>query len=328
MYKTKWGGWVRKRRGYSINFKQRRRRRGIRKFILYILIVFIATSSPVLIAYIFNLTPEKEPLDTDKNGDIAVDTTKEMYIPHTYLKKAYNTAQSENISFSKLLTHSAYTANFNYNGYTDEVLKKSITDAQSTEIEGNKKYVHTVYSKVFDDLKVSPLPKNKKVYTWSVKHNKWVLKSDKAYTYTSQNDFGNSRTYGGDRAHEGNDLITDMGTPIVSITDGTVTRLGWNQLGGWRVGVTSKSGTYFYYAHMDRYEDNIVKGQSVKAGDIIGYVGDTGYGPEGTRGNFIPHLHVQIGYREKNSGNYTWFNPYDVLVFLDSRRVTLIEKKK
>ena len=65
--------------------------------------------------------------------------------------------------------------------------------------------------------------------------------------------FLSDRSYGGERKHYGTDLmdLEDIpgSLPIYSMTQGIVTNLGWNELGGWRVGVTSPSGVYYYYAH-------------------------------------------------------------------------------
>ena len=77
------------------------------------------------------------------------------------------------------------------------------------------------------------------------------------------------------------------------MTDGTVTNLGWLEKGGYRIGITSESGTYYYYAHLDSYA-GISEGEQVIAGELLGYMGDSGYGPEGTTGQFVVHLHLGI----------------------------------
>ena len=64
--------------------------------------------------------------------------------------------------------------------------------------------------------------------------------------------------------------------PVVSMTDGTVRSKGWLELGGWRLGIETEQGAYFYYAHLDSYAQ-IEEGDAVKAGDLLGYMGDTGY---------------------------------------------------
>ncbi len=63
------------------------------------------------------------------------------------------------------------------------------------------------------------------------------------------------------------------------MTDGVITNLGWLEQGGYRIGITGNSGTYYYYAHLDSYTE-IQKGDKVKAGELLGYMGDSGYGPE------------------------------------------------
>ena len=126
--------------------------------------------------------------------------------------------------------------------------------------------------------------------------------------YSYSNDFGQARTFGGERSHEGIDIICDKGTPVLSVCNGTVTKKGWLTLGGWRIGVEDEYGVYYYYAHMSAYGKYEI-GDAVRVGDILGYVGSTGYGPEGTDTVMIPHLH--FGLYENDEA----FNPY---VFLQA----------
>ncbi|WP_432408980.1 M23 family metallopeptidase [Wukongibacter sp. M2B1] len=303
----------------SLLIRRRKRKRSseLKMVMISLLFIFILIFVvPIVIIMIVDSDVEEKEL------------AKEIYIPYKYLKRAYIKANKENISFSRLLTYSASEAGFVYDGYTNNVLRRAVKSVKKNEeMNEYQKNLNKVYSKVFDDIRVGPIPEKSEIYSWDEKNKKWKKKETRNYSYTSTNDFGDARTYGGDRKHEGNDIITDMGTPIVTMTDGEVTRLGWNEYGGQRVGITSSKGTYFYYAHMDRYADGIIKGKRVKAGDVIGYVGDTGYGPQGTRGKIIPHLHVQIGYKlDDTSKGYTWFNPYDIIKFLDDYRITLIKK--
>ena len=118
--------------------------------------------------------------------------------------------------------------------------------------------------------------------------------------------FGLARTYGGDRKHEGTDIMTPdniRGTcPVISVCNGTVTNIGWLELGGYRVGVLSEQGVYYYYAHLYRYDTMIAEGSRVSAGQILGYAGDSGYGAEGTTGQFDVHLHFGI-YLNDEEGN-------------------------
>ena len=127
------------------------------------------------------------------------------------------------------------------------------------------------------------------------------------YKYSFDDGFGGKRTYGGERKHEGIDIMCDSGVPLVAVCSGVVEQKGWLELGGWRIGIRGKDGIYYYYAHLSRYAPGIRKGSRVKKGDILGYTGNTGYGSEGTSGKFPPHLH--FGMYEKGRA----VNPYPFL---------------
>lgn len=102
------------------------------------------------------------------------------------------------------------------------------------------------------------------------------------------------------RKHEGIDIFAKRGTPVLSSTQGVVTRVGTNNLGGKVVWVLGPGRQMHYYAHLDDYAD-INPWQQVAAGDVLGYVGDTG----NARGT-PPHLHYGI----YQSGA---INPYPLL---------------
>ena len=131
------------------------------------------------------------------------------------------------------------------------------------------------------------------------------------HEYNYANDYGDGRSYGGQRRHEGIDIMCDMG----KFSPGGMRRCGrekgWLELGGWRIGIRGNDGIYYYYAHLSRYEDGLEKGHKVKKGQIIGYVGDTGYGKEGTTGKFPPHLHFGMYERDDWTGSgEKAINPY------------------
>lgn len=103
------------------------------------------------------------------------------------------------------------------------------------------------------------------------------------------------------RKHEGVDIVAAKGTPVYSAYDGEIINFGWNQYGGYRVTVRVNSTTVFYYAHLSKYAPGLGKGSKVKKGQLLGYVGNTGYGPEGTEGKFEPHLHFGIYKTDRSS---------------------------
>lgn len=142
-----------------------------------------------------------------------------------------------------------------------------------------------------------------------------VVKEEReVYPVTYEDTWGAERTYGGERTHEGCDLMAvsnERGKyKVCSMTDGVVKNIGWLEQGGWRIGIQSDLGVYYYYAHLDSYEKAFEEGERVVAGQILGRMGDSGYGKEpGTKGNFAVHLHIGI-YVKDALGHERAINPY------------------
>ena len=76
--------------------------------------------------------------------------------------------------------------------------------------------------------------------------------------------------------HHGEDIFAATGTPLLAVADGTLHTIGFNRIGGYRLWLRDTQGNEFYYAHLSAYSPLAVEGRSVKAGDVIGFVGDTG----------------------------------------------------
>ncbi len=143
-------------------------------------------------------------------------------------------------------------------------------------------------------------------------------------TVTFADSWMQSRTFGGDRGHEGCDIMASLNQrgiyPIYSMTDGIVENIGWLRLGGYRIGIRSDSGAYFYYAHLAEYAKEFAIGERVKAGTFLGYMGDTGYSDTpGTTGMFDVHLHLGI-YLNDAAGTEFSVNSYPMLRYLDRRQ--------
>ena len=146
--------------------------------------------------------------------------------------------------------------------------------------------------------------------------------TDEKMGVTFTNSWMSERTYGGRRGHEGTDIMATVNVagvyPIISMTDGIVRSKGWLEKGGYRIGVEAPSGAYFYYAHLNSYA-SVEIGDTIRAGDLLGFMGDTGYGPEGTTGKFPVHLHVGIYiYPEEQEMSV---NPYWILRYLENKKV-------
>lgn len=151
----------------------------------------------------------------------------------------------------------------------------------------------------------------------------------KNYGFSHYDDFGNSRSYGYKRVHLGNDLMGSIGTPIIAVESGVVEALGWNQYGGWRIGIRSfDKKRYYYYAHLRKnhpYAKDLKEGQIIKAGDVIGYLGMTGYSTKENVNNInVPHLHfgMQLIFDEsqKDGINQIWIDVYDIINFLKKNK--------
>jgi peptidoglycan LD-endopeptidase LytH len=121
------------------------------------------------------------------------------------------------------------------------------------------------------------------------------------------NSFGSNREWtesgnGSVRSHEGIDIMAPIGSPVYSVSSGTINRIGWNTYGGWRINITDDSGKYrMYYAHLSAFAPELEIGSEVSAGQLIGFVGDSGYGDPGTTGMFPSHLH--FGLYDAKSGD-------------------------
>jgi murein DD-endopeptidase MepM/ murein hydrolase activator NlpD len=148
-------------------------------------------------------------------------------------------------------------------------------------------------------------------------------------TYYFENGYGAARTYGGDRKHEGIDIMASNNQPgyfaVQSVSDGVVEQMGWLPLGGYRIGIRSQSGFYYYYAHLDSYAAAMKVGKKVSPGEVLGRMGNTGYGKEGTKGKFAVHLHFGI-YRKLQNEEKS-LNPYYILRYLSKDREESLTKR-
>lgn len=151
----------------------------------------------------------------------------------------------------------------------------------------------------------------------------------KNFPYSDYDDFGSSRSYGYKRQHLGHDMMGQVGTPIIAIESGHVEAIGWNRYGGWRLGIRSFDGKrYYYYAHLRQnfpYALDLEEGSVVTAGDVIGYMGHTGYSTvENTNNIDTVHLHwgLQLIFHEsqKEGNNEIWVDCYALTRFLYKNR--------
>lgn len=262
-------------------------------------------------------------------------------IPSSAMKKAMKldikTHGTDNeIKWIDVLSYLGMKYGGNWKKYTsgdmDRLVEKLNGGTSIEELAGNSKYYkfyHERYSAVLCGFLgkyavQSPNGERKSGYGLKV-----FSPIAKGYYYTHYDDFGDSRSFGFKRRHLGNDLMGSVGTPIIAVESGTVEALGWNKYGGWRIGIRSYDKMrYYYYAHLRKnhpYVTGLKEGQHVTAGDVIGYLGRTGYSTKENANNIKkPHLHfgLQLIFDEsqKECNNEIWINVYDIINLLDTNK--------
>ncbi|ATF15365.1 M23 family metallopeptidase [Brevibacillus sp. HB1.2] len=131
------------------------------------------------------------------------------------------------------------------------------------------------------------------------------------YDYSYRSTWGAPRGWGGRRIHEGTDIFASHGTPVLSTAYGVIEVIGWNRFGGWRIGMRDMGNVYHYFAHLSSFKKGLKPGDIVEPGEVLGYIGSSGYGKPGTSGKFPPHLHYGM-YRETGGADWS-FDPYPYL---------------
>lgn len=152
------------------------------------------------------------------------------------------------------------------------------------------------------------------------------------YGYSHCADFGVGRTFGFARKHLGNDLMGTLGTPVVAVEGGVVEAMGWNRYGGWRVGIRSfDSRRYYYYAHLQKdrpFAPGLAVGDTVQAGDLLGFMGRTGYSDRENVNN-IETVHLHFGMElifdesQKECNSEIWIDVYPIVRLLSEHRSSL-----
>lgn len=149
------------------------------------------------------------------------------------------------------------------------------------------------------------------------------------YGYSHCDDFGVGRSFGFKRKHLGNDLMGSLGTPVVAVEGGIVEAMGWNRYGGWRIGIRSfDNQRYYYYAHLQKdkpFAPGLAEGDIVQAGDLIGFMGRSGYSDQENVNN-IETVHLHFGLElvfdesQKECNSEIWIDAYDIVRLLSSHR--------
>ena len=283
------------------------------------------------------LPKKEEYIAVEKDGFIKwVDfnvTYKALAECIDYDIKAYKT--SKHASWIDLLAILASKGSGNFKNYKSSDLLKITEQIDSgktvEEIAKNLKtysYYKEAYTGVLGGF-VGEYEIEKEDGTFEKKYGlKAFSPIAKGYSYSHFDDFGASRSYGFRRKHLGHDMMGSVGTPVVAVESGYVECVGWNQYGGWRIGIRSfDKKRYYYYAHLrkDHPYNDMYEGKIVTAGDVIGYLGMTGYSTKENVNNInTPHLHwgMQLIFDEsqKDAVSEIWIDLYAITRLLERNR--------
>ncbi len=301
---------------------------------------------------------EEETQTTKESEEECKDFIKwvDFGVTYTAMEDAYEydveSQSSENkLNWIELLAYlgAKYGGNFrNYKSkdlqaLVDKLVNQGMSMEDITKDMQYYDYFHEAYEAVLGGFVgtyevETGCDENTGVSTWETRYGlKAYLPIAKNFPYNDYDDFGVSRTYGFKRQHLGHDMMGQVGTPIIAVESGYVEALGWNQYGGWRIGIRSLDGKrYYYYAHLRKnfpYCKTLKEGSIVQAGDVIGYLGRTGYSrTENTNNIETPHLHfgMQIIFDEsqKECNSEIWIDCYQIIKFLYKNRSETIKNQE
>ena len=308
---------------------------------------FYRFSSVVLvIAFVFSICvsalPEKEKyISVEKDGFIKwVDfniTYKALSDCLDYDIKTYKTKNHANwIDLLAILSAKGSGTFKNYKSSDLLKITEQLKNGKTVEEIGKNLKTYSYYKEAYTGVLggfVGEYEIEKEDGTFEKKYGlKAYLPIAKGYSYSHFDDFGASRSYGFRRKHLGHDMMGSVGTPVVAVESGYVECVGWNQYGGWRIGIRSfDKKRYYYYAHLrkDHPYNDMYEGKIVTAGDVIGYLGMTGYSTKENVNNInTPHLHwgMQLIFDEsqKDAVSEIWIDLYAITKLLERNRSSVV----
>ena len=314
------------------------------KFISFIISILLVMILSIVIFYSFAEDTSSEETSSDKKDYINwVDfnvTSEALKLTSKLDIESHNNNSEIQYNWIELLAYLASQNGGDFKNFKqshlDDLVKKLNNGETMSDLTSNMKfydYYYEAYSAVLSGFIGNYSIETSNENGEKVFENKYGIKAflpiAKNYNFSHYDDFGNSRSYGFKRVHLGNDLMGNIGTPIIAVESGVIEHLGWNQYGGWRIGIRSfDTKRYYYYAHLRKnhpYAEGLEEGMTVKAGDVIGYLGMTGYSVKENVNNInVPHLHfgMQLIFDEfqVDSPNEIWIDVYQIIEFLKQNR--------
>ena len=285
--------------------KSSKRYKTIQSFYRLLFLLFLPVLLVVTIVLLMRGSGKLPSIPADCNE---TDKFRKMYLTEEVMTALYKLEEQTGDSRYRILAILMASSNFLEEKSRGRLLSTlEEYDRQKAYYEGRQGdellLLEQSYETILSDLVYFPVMKSNKTSGLGVSYvDSWY--AERAYQDTKH-------------AHEGTDIMAlnnERGYyPIVSMTDGVVENLGWLEKGGYRVGIRSPHGAYIYYAHLYRYAEGLKKGDTVKAGQLLGFMGDSGYSKvEGTVGKFDVHLHLGI-YLKTEHFEEVSVNPFYIL---------------
>lgn len=321
--------------------------------IVFVIIIVLLASSTIAVSK-YN-SQEAITISTDTSTDKKYIKWVEFNASYSAMEKAlsldvksYN--KPVHLNWVELLAYLATKYGGNFSKYKskdmDQLVSKLNSGETIAQLTSKMKY-YNYYYEAYDailgnfvgeyEIQVKD-PNNSENKIWEKKYGLKVFSPiSKGYSFSHYDDFGTGRSFGYARKHLGNDLMGSIGTPIIAVESGIVEVMGWNMYGGWRIGIRSfDQKRYYYYAHLrkDRpFHSDLYEGKIVKAGDVIGYLGMTGYSTRENVNNITtPHLHfgMQIIFDEsqKEGINELWIDVYNIVNLLQKNRSSIVKDEE
>lgn len=335
--------------------------------------LIIALESVVLLAFLFLLTPAGRSMEVGSSGTVQKEASGELqdgeaeetkkfikWVDFDVTSQAMRQAlqydidtfgEEVHLNWIQLLAYLGARYGGDFSKYQKEDMTRLAERLQAgetlDEITKDMKY-YTYYLEAYGavlggmvgEFQVE-IPGEQGSEDFPVWVTKYGLKAfspiARNYPYQDYDDFGAARSYGYKRRHLGHDMMGQVGTPVIAVESGYVEAIGWNQYGGWRLGIRSFDGKrYYYYAHLRKnypYHKTLQEGSIVQAGDVIGYLGRTGYSStENTNNIDDPHLHfgIQLIFDEsqKEGNGEIWIDCYELIKFLTINRAETVKDQE
>lgn len=293
-------------------------------------------------------------------GSGSPEAVSDMYeIPHKALRDAVRIYEDTDLHWLSLLASYASEYGCQWEEYKEKYLK-NVADVIKDRRKGNRNYGindyvqeyvvsqedYAFYCKNYDriyGILVNKFHEYDEKYTKICYYYPSYFPIPKNYGIRYSDDFMEERQFEDIFFHDGIDILCKEGTPIIAVESGIIETVGWNAAGGWRVGVRS-GDRFWYYAHMRKvhpYYGTLGKGDRVSGGQVIGYVGSTGYShavledtmpdavtrthPDADDTQMPAHLHIGLKVKMvvgENPDDYVeqWVNPYPILKFLENNK--------